>query len=287
MDRVRRTSDHLPEWIAVHYRLLRDRDIRRLRILTSCIGPRRSGAAAPSGHYGFRCPPRTPRHPETTTRRSATPNQFVERACNLPTSVRSTSLPPGSACASALAALEGAEVLWLPTITLGGDYNHHDGRVQDSSGNISNNSHSSAMLGMGTGIGPAAILDVGQAIFAPLVARQQVRARQADRQTASNDTLVAVSDAYFTVQQARGELAGAIDTTRRTKHLVARTRKLAPEIVPDLELLRVETELARRQEAELLAREHWQVASADLLRMVRWTLWPRSSLRNRRNSWLN
>src|SRR6516165_8775062 len=125
------------------------------------------------------------------------------------------------------------------------------------------------MLGLGTGIGQAALLDVGQAIFAPLASQQQLRARQADRQTASNDTLVAVSDAYFTVQQARGELAGAIEATRRTEDLVRRIRELAPKVVPDLELYRAEAELARRQQAELLARERWRTSGAELARILR------------------
>jgi outer membrane protein TolC len=100
----------------------------------------------------------------------------------------------------AMAALEQARALWLPTITLGGDYNRHDGKVQDTSGAILDNSRSSLMFGVGTGIGAAAILSLDDAIFARLVARQQLRARQADLQTVSNDTLVAVTDAYFTVQ---------------------------------------------------------------------------------------
>jgi outer membrane protein TolC len=170
---------------------------------------------------------------------------------------------------AAAAALEQAQVLWLPTITVGGDYYRHDGRNQDTQGNVFDNSRSGLMAGVGTGIGPAAILNINDALFAPLVARQQLRAREADRQAASNDTLVAVSDAYFTVQQARGELAGAVEATRRTEDLVRRTRELAPQVVPDLELLRAETELARRQQAELLARERWKVAGADLLRVLR------------------
>jgi outer membrane protein TolC len=170
---------------------------------------------------------------------------------------------------AAAAVLEQSHVLWLPTITFGGDYNRHDGRQQDTMGNVFDNSRSSMMLGVGTGIGSAAILNIDEAIFAPLVAKQRLRAREADRQTASNDTLVAVSDAYFTVQQARGELAGAAEATRRTEDLVRRTRELAPKVVPDLELFRAETELARRQQAELLALERWKVASADLLRVLR------------------
>ena len=134
---------------------------------------------------------------------------------------------------------------------MGGDYYGHSGPIQDVSNEIFNDRHSSFTVGAG----PAAVLTVTDAIFAPLVARQQIRGRQADRQAASNDTLIAVSDAYFTVQQAHGELAGAMDATRRTEELVRRTKKLAPTIMAELELFRAETELARRQEMELLARE--------------------------------
>jgi outer membrane protein TolC len=78
-----------------------------------------------------------------------------------------------------------------------------------------------------------------------------------------------VTDAWFTLQQARGELAGAIEATRRTRELVHRTRQLAPALVPELETLRAEAELARREQAEFLARERWRIASADLLRILR------------------
>jgi outer membrane protein TolC len=169
----------------------------------------------------------------------------------------------------AAALLEQAQVLWLPTVTIGGDYNRHDGRNQDTTGKVFNNSRSSGMLGVGTGIGPAAILNVSDAIFAPLVTRQRLQAREADRQTAANDTLTAVTDAYFNVQQARGELAGAIEATRRTEDLVRRIRELAPKVVPDLELYRAEAELARRQQAELLARERWRTSGAELARILR------------------
>jgi outer membrane protein TolC len=167
------------------------------------------------------------------------------------------------------ALLEQAQVLWLPTITLGGDYARHDGRIQDTRGNVFDASRSSMMLGVGSGLGPAATININDAIFGPLVARQQLRARESDQQTASNDTLVTVSDAYFTVQQARGELAGALDATRRTEELLESIRKLAPGMVPDLEVDRVVVELTRRQQAEVVARQHWQVASADLVRVLR------------------
>jgi outer membrane protein TolC len=194
---------------------------------------------------------------------------------NLPTALQLANVQAVDIAAAAeriqvaAAVLEQAQVLWLPTVTVGGDYARHDGRQQDTTGAITDNSRSSLMFGFGSGIGTAAMLNVGDAIFAPLAARQQVRARQADRQTASNDTLLAVSDAYFNVQQARGELAGAMATTQRTEELVGRTKKLAPALVPELETDRAEAELARRQQAELFARERWKVASAELLRVLR------------------
>jgi len=169
----------------------------------------------------------------------------------------------------AAAQLEQARVLWLPTVTLGGDYNRHDGRIQNADGTIIDVGRGSFMFGAGTGIGAAGVLSVTDAVFAPLVARQTVRARQAEAQAAANDTLVAVGDAYFGVQQARGELAGAHDAVRRTEELVRRIRQLATGLVPALETTRAETELARRQQAELLARERWRTASAELLRVLR------------------
>jgi outer membrane protein TolC len=44
---------------------------------------------------------------------------------------------------------------------------------------------------------------------------------------------------------------------------------LAPAVVPELEIDRAEAELARRQQAELFARERWAVASAELMRVLR------------------
>jgi DNA-directed RNA polymerase specialized sigma54-like protein len=52
-----------------------------------------------------------------------------------------------------------------------------------------------------------------------------------------------------------GELAGAIEATRRTDEILGRTQKLVPSgLVPALETDRAEAELARRQQAELSAR---------------------------------
>jgi outer membrane protein TolC len=169
----------------------------------------------------------------------------------------------------AVAQLDQARVLWLPTVTVGADYARHDGRIQDNAGHMTDTDRGTLMFGAGSGIGTAAVLSVTDAIFAPLVARQTVRSRQADVQAAANDTLVAVSDAYFGVQQARGELAGAEDAEHRTVELVRRINLLSAGIVAPVEGVRAEAELARRQQADLVARERWRTASAELLRVLR------------------
>jgi outer membrane protein TolC len=175
----------------------------------------------------------------------------------------------GERVKTAAAALEQARAYWLPTITLGGDYARHDGPFQDATGAIVNSSFSYFTFGAGSGIAAASVFSFDEAIFGPLAARQVVLARQADLQAVTNNTMLEVTDAYFTVQQARGDLAAAIDIIRRTDDVVQRVRKLAPGLVPPLEVTRAETELANRQDYELRVRERWQVASAELLRVLR------------------
>src|SRR6516165_387307 len=168
----------------------------------------------------------------------------------------------------AAAELERAQVLWLPTINLGFEYSRHDGQIQETPGMVFGTSRSSFQLGAG----PVAVFAITDAIFAPLAERQVVRSREAAVQTARNDGLLAVAEAYFNVQQARGELAGAIDAVRRAEEVVRRTEKLAAGgegILADVDVVRARTEFARHDQALDTARERWRVASADLVRVLR------------------
>ena len=165
----------------------------------------------------------------------------------------------------AAAQLDRARASWLPTILLGIDYYRHDGRLQDSPGNIIDTSKSTFMVGAG----PVAVFALSDAIFAPLAARQVVQARQAGLQAATNDVTFAVAEAYFNVQQARGELAGAVDAERRAGELVQRATELARDLAPPVEVTRARAEWARRKQAVHAARERWGVASAELTRILR------------------
>jgi outer membrane protein TolC len=165
----------------------------------------------------------------------------------------------------AAAQLRRARALWLPTVYLGTDYTRHDGQIQDVQGRVFGTSKSSFLLGAG----PGAVFAFSDAIYAPLAARQVVRARRAEVQAALNDSLLAVAESYFTVQQARGELAGALDALRRSEDLLRRVEELARNLAPELEVFRARTERDQRIQAVEAARERWRTASAELARLLR------------------
>jgi outer membrane protein TolC len=167
--------------------------------------------------------------------------------------------------AVAAAQLDRARSRWLPTIVFGADYARQDGRIQDVAGNVFNTSKQSVMYGAG----PTAVFTPSELIYGPLAARQIVAAREADRRAAENDTTLAVAEAYFNVQRARGELAGAIEAERLASDLAARAEKLAAGLAQPVEVNRAKTELARRRQALEAARERWETTSADLNRLIR------------------
>jgi outer membrane protein TolC len=191
---------------------------------------------------------------------------------DLPTALRLAGVQPLDIAAAArqiqvaAAQLRQAQVLWLPTVYLGTDYARHEGQIQDSTGNVSGNSHSAFMLGAG----PSAVFALTDALFAPLAARQELQARQAALQTARNDSLLAVAEAYFNVQQARGNLAAAEHVSRLTEAMVRRARELVPSgLVPELEVVRAQAAAAASRQAVQTARERWRLHSADLVRLLR------------------
>jgi outer membrane protein TolC len=167
----------------------------------------------------------------------------------------------------ATAQLDRANLLWLPTLYIGPDYARQDGKTQDVTGNIVNANKSSLMVG----VGPTMTFAITDAIYAPLAARQVVRARQAEAQAAQNDTMLQVAEAYFDVQAARGQLAGALDAVKKTEEVVRRAEQLAPGLTPAVEANRARSELSRRRQAVETAYERWQTASAELTRLLRLT----------------
>ncbi len=167
---------------------------------------------------------------------------------------------------AAQAEWERARVLWLPTVFVGAEYFRHDGRIQDVAGHLFDTSKQSLMLGAAPGM----VFALSDALYAPLAARQVAAALWQDMQTARNNAVLAVTEAYFAVQQARGEVLGLVDVLQRTEELVDRVDKMATAgLVPKLERNRVQVELSRRRQSLETAYERWQTASAELNRLLR------------------
>ena len=138
----------------------------------------------------------------------------------------------GQRVSAAAAEFDQKAVLWVPTLYNGVSYSHHDGPFQNADGSITDTSRSALYAGTA----PFAVFQITDAIFEPLAANQVREARDADLQTVTNDTLLAVAQAYFDVEEARADLAGIQDVLRRMREVVRAVKGLAPELVPHVEV---------------------------------------------------
>jgi outer membrane protein TolC len=80
---------------------------------------------------------------------------------------------------------------------------------------------------------------------------------------------LAVADAYFNVQQARGRLAGADDSAVKADLLLGRINALSSGLISPIESNRARTLLAAIRQSGAKARGEWGIASAQLTRALR------------------
>ena len=165
----------------------------------------------------------------------------------------------------ASAQLQNANVLWLPNLNMGFDYYRHDGMDQSTDGTMIFDNKYSYTAGGGVTLS----FGVTDAIFRPLAARQELAARQFDLQSAQNDALLTVAVAYFDVQQARGILAGDVDSVAKAEMLVQKTTGLAKGLVPGIEVDRARALLLDLQQQVAVARANWRISSSRLTRVLR------------------
>jgi outer membrane protein TolC len=163
------------------------------------------------------------------------------------------------------AQLAKAKVLWLPSVYTGLGYYRHDGATQGQSGNFYINSKDQLMVGGGV----VASFAATDALFGPLAARQIVRARQLDLQTARNEALFTTAQAYFSVLTARGRLAGAQDVVAKGNVLSEKVKGMKLGRVAPADIDRARALDINYQEAVETAREAWRIASADLAQVLR------------------
>ncbi|WP_422923814.1 TolC family protein [Singulisphaera sp. PoT] len=187
----------------------------------------------------------------------------------------------------AVADLQQARVQWLPSLYLGPNWIRHDGQAQVVEGQVRTISKSSLFLGgtaaAGSSVsgpvpagGPAqvsgltTILRFSDAIFDPLAASQVVEARNAGIQTATNDAMLGVAEAYMDLQQASGNLAIAREAAANADQLAALTASYARRGAGlEADHRRAATERERQRKNVEAAVGELEIASAELVRRTR------------------
>ncbi len=164
-----------------------------------------------------------------------------------------------------IALLVQARALLIPNLNAGVDYLRHDGVFQNIfSGGLYRKDRQSFFVGGG----PSLYVAMTDVVYEPKVQRRVVNSRVADIQTARNDVLQSVTQAYFTLQDARGRLVGVDATIVRAKKLVDLAVGLAPALIAPLEINRAKAELQSLRQTREIAVRDWRVASAQLAEIL-------------------
>lgn len=158
-----------------------------------------------------------------------------------------------------------AEVLWLPDIEFSPSYLSAQGEVQRAIGEIIETHRNSLRLRTG----PMLTVDAAEAIYAPLVAKQNVNARAAGINVARNKTLAEVGEAYFDMLAAFSEVSIAVETRKHAEELAKVTQEfVASGLGLASDAARARTELQIRRQLEILARAQTVTKSAALARRL-------------------
>jgi outer membrane protein TolC len=178
----------------------------------------------------------------------------------------------------AFAQMRAAEVLWVPSLRGGMNYNKHEGTIQDVAGNMIETSRGSAYAGMGAqAVGasspavPGLVMNfhTRDFIYQPRITEQVLAARRQASRAATNDILMETALAYNHLLEAMEVEAIAAQTLENTRQLAGVTGEYARTgqgLPSDSD--RAQAELATRQVEAQRAIENVQVASVRLARQL-------------------
>ena len=164
------------------------------------------------------------------------------------------------------AELTRAKVLWVPSAIFGLDYIRHDGGGPDFNKGIMTAPSVNFFYG---GPGLNQFVNLSDAYFQPLAARQTLNARHWDVQSAKNDALMKTAEAYFLVHQYRGMYTGVLYCVGRGHDLIERIAELSRELVPTVEVERARNMVADLEQQSVAARQSWRIQSANLTQVLR------------------
>ena len=180
----------------------------------------------------------------------------------------------------ALAQVDRANALKLPSLRAGANYNKHEGRIQDVAGTVIDTSRGSFYSGLGAnavGAGSPTVpglvsqFHFADAIFQPKIAQRTACARQSEALATTNNQLLATALAYNELLRAEQELSVAgqiVDRASQLQRTTSEFEKAGEGLASDHD--RARTELALRRIEHARAEEASSVASARLAELIRW-----------------
>lgn len=167
--------------------------------------------------------------------------------------------------AEASARVAQARTLAVPTLRAGARYDRHTGNLQETGGQVLDVDRVSQFTGLGAGLG----VDVADAIFAPLVARQSQAATTAAATANRHLVLLEVAGAYLRWLQSREEMDIARSALERAADLAMLTADYAEAgegLLADAEMAAVQPLLWEQR--RLIAVERTEAAAAELARLL-------------------
>ena len=166
---------------------------------------------------------------------------------------------------AASARVAQARSLAVPNIRAGATYDRHSGNIQETSGNVVDVDRVSQFTGVGLGVG----VDIADAIFAPLVARQDRDALAAAATANRHLVLLEVATTYLGLLRAREEAAiveAAFARAADLANLTANYAEAGQGLLADAEMAAVQPLLWEQR--RLVAAERQVTASAELARLL-------------------
>jgi outer membrane protein TolC len=166
----------------------------------------------------------------------------------------------------AVAQLDRARVAWVPNLSFGPTFFYHDGVDQNRRGDIFTVARGNYTLG----VGPTLRVDVSDALYLPLVARQHVRAADEHARATTNNIQLEVAVAYLDLMELHGLMAINADILDRTEQIL-RAAQLGAKAGLNktaADVNRAATEVNLRREEGIVLRGRTDAAAARLARLL-------------------
>ena len=166
---------------------------------------------------------------------------------------------------AATARLAQARLAAVPSLRVGTTEERHEGTIQETSGNVIDVDRAARFRGVTAGVG----IDIADAIFRPLVARQSRTAAVAASAANRQQVLMQVASAYVRLVQVRSELGVIGRVLERAADLAVLTANYADSgegLPADAEMAAVQPALWNQRRA--VAEERIAAANAELGRLL-------------------